>query len=378
MTYASDLLKTIKSLRKLFPRSHIVGGLSNLSFAFRGCEPLRRALHSVFLHHARQAGMDMVILNSSGLIDVELIPQKLRCLLEDAILRSKDVTMELMEWGGRLQTDKPTVLPNKGGEIVTQTPEERLQIAILKGQCQTLEADIQTLLQTYSPLEIITHHLMQAMEKVGELFGNGKLFLPQVIRSAEMMSRVVLLLQPYMPSDVGPAEKSKVILATVKGDVHDIGKNICATLLRCNGFEVIDLGVMVEPETIVSAALTHNPAFIGLSGLITPSLLEMKRVIEACRDAQVRVPILVGGATTSEEHTALQLAPAYEHPVLWTADASQLVILAQKLYTADAPHSYSEYVSQLLGQQQKCRSSLYEGTKLHSLKEARQVQVELY
>ena len=380
MNYASDLLKTIKSLHDLFPHSHIIGGLSNLSFAFRGCEPLRRALHSVFLHHARLVGMDMVILNPSGIIDINEIPNELKTLLEDAILRSKDVTSELMEWGAILKSESIAKQPQT--KVIENTsPVKRLQNAILKGQSQTLEADISTLLEKYSPLEIITHHLMQAMEKVGDLFGSGQIFLPQVIRSAEMMSRIVALLQPYMATSSVASQQTKVILATVKGDVHDIGKNICATLLRCNGFEVIDLGVMVEAQTIVKATLCHQPAFVGLSGLITPSLAEMKNVIEAFNESNIRVPILIGGATTSFEHTALHLAPSYKHPVLWTQDASQLVILAKKLYTVDEATNesvYSSYVNQLCQQQIEYRNSLNEDCTLRSLADSRKARVEFY
>lgn len=380
MNYASDLLKTIKSLHQLFPTSHIIGGLSNLSFAFRGCEPLRKALHSVFLHHARLVGMDMVILNPSGLIDIQQIPCELRELLEDAILRSKDVTSELMEWGSKLKSEK-TSNPSPKKLIESVSIKDRLQTAVLKGQSQTLETDIQELLQKYPPLEIITQHLMQAMERVGDLFGSGQFFLPQVIRSAEMMSRIVTILQPYMTSSSVASKQTKVILATVKGDVHDIGKNICATLLRCNGFEVIDLGVMVEAQTIVEATLRHQPAFVGLSGLITPSLTEMRNVIDAFNVAGLKVPILIGGATTSNEHTALHLAPSYNHPVLWTQDASQLVILAKKLYTDnDSTHqtSYSSYVEQLRQQQLEYRNSIAEVSPLYSLEDSRKARLKLY
>lgn len=377
MNYASDLLKTIKALRELFPKSHIIGGLSNLSFAFRGCDPIRKALHSAFLHYATQVGMDMVILNPSSIIDYDTIPQELRQLLDDAILRGIDVTSDLLEWGTKLKsatTSSPTSNPN----IDTLTPEERLTSAILKGQSQTLTEDVNSLLQKYSPLEIISTYLMQGMERVGELFGNGQLFLPQVIRSAEIMSRVVEMLQPYMPTNHQETEKAKVIMATVKGDVHDIGKNICATLLRCNGFEVIDLGVMVHSEKIVEATIQHQPLFIGLSGLITPSLVEMQTVIEACKAARLKVPVLIGGATTSAEHTACCLAPCYDYPVLWTPDASQLVILAQKLYAPDSKQMFSTYVEELQNQQIKCREERHEEISLRSLSEARKSQVSLY
>jgi 5-methyltetrahydrofolate--homocysteine methyltransferase len=219
---------------------------------------------------------------------------------------------------------------------------------------------------------------MQGMERVGELFGNGPLFLPQVIRSAEIMSRVVEMLQPYMPTNHQGTEKAKVILATVKGDVHDIGKNICATLLRCNGFEVIDLGVMVHSEKIVEATIQHQPLFIGLSGLITPSLVEMQTVMEACKAARLKVPVLIGGATTSAEHTACCLAPCYDYPVLWTPDDSQLVNVGRKLYAQDSKQMFSTYVEELQNQQIKCREERHEELSLRSLSEARKSQVSLY
>lgn len=377
MNYASDLLKTIKSLHELFPQTHLIGGLSNLSFAFRGCEPLRRALHSVFLHHAKQMGLDMVILNPATIVDVDAIPQELRRLLDEAVLWGKDVTTELMEWGARLKSNQATTISQQ--PTTSSAPDERLQTAIIKGYSQTLEQDLQCLLQKYQPLDIIKHHLMNAMERVGELFGKGELFLPQVIRSAEVMNHIVELLEPHMKLNGKNSQKSKVILATVKGDVHDIGKNICATLLRCNGFDVTDLGVMVEADAIVSAALRYAPSFIGLSGLITPSLLEMRKVISACQASGVRIPILIGGATTSAEHTALHLAPVCDMPVLWTSDASQLVLLAKKLYATEEQDAYSDYVIGLRQQQEQLRATSTNNTiGLQTLNESRKLKVSLY
>ena len=377
MNYASDLLKTIKSLHELFPQTHLIGGLSNLSFAFRGCEPLRRALHSVFVHHAKQMGLDMVILNPATIVDVDAIPQELRRLLDEAVLWGKDVTTELMEWGARLKSNQATTISQQ--PTTSSAPDERLQTAIIKGYSQTLEQDLQWLLQKYQPLDIIKHHLMNAMERVGELFGKGELFLPQVIRSAEVMNHIVELLEPHMKLNGKNSQKSKVILATVKGDVHDIGKNICATLLRCNGFDVIDLGVMVEADAIVSAALRYAPSFIGLSGLITPSLLEMRKVISACQASGVRIPILIGGATTSAEHTALHLAPVCDMPVLWTSDASQLVLLSKKLYATEEQDAYSDYVIGLRQQQEQLRATSTNNTiGLQTLNESRKLKVSLY
>jgi 5-methyltetrahydrofolate--homocysteine methyltransferase len=381
MAYAKDLLRTISELRQRFPESHIIGGLSNLSFAFRGCEPMRRALHSVFLHHARQRGLDMVILSPAALTDYEAIPQDLRTLLEDAVVNGTDVTQELMERSQqmRVQTHAPVVKREEQREVA---PEERLQNAVLRGGSATLESDVATLLETTPPLDIIAIYLMKAMERVGDLFGRGEMFLPQVIRAAEVMSKVVTLLQPHLEqsaSHVSEPMCHTAVLATVKGDVHDIGKNICATLLRCNGFEVIDLGVMVEADVIVKTVEEVKPDFVGLSGLITPSLGEMQCVVEALHRLEIPTPILIGGATTSAEHTASHLAPHTDAPVLWTSDASQLVLLAKKLYVENEGRKIlSPYVSQLQSEQETLRASLTPSGSLSPLQEVRYKKVELY
>lgn len=381
MAYAKDLLRTINELRQRFPESHIIGGLSNLSFAFRGCEPMRRALHSVFLHHARQRGLDMVILSPAALTDYEAIPQDLRTLLEDAVVNGTDVTQELMERSQqmRVQTHAPVVKREEQREVA---PEERLQNAVLRGGSATLESDVATLLETTPPLDIIAIYLMKAMERVGDLFGRGEMFLPQVIRAAEVMSKVVTLLQPHFEqsaSHVSEPMRHTAVLATVKGDVHDIGKNICATLLRCNGFEVIDLGVMVEADVIVKTVEEVKPDFVGLSGLITPSLGEMQCVVEALHRLEIPTPILIGGATTSAEHTASHLAPHTDAPVLWTSDASQLVLLAKKLYVENEGRKIlSPYVSQLQSEQETLRASLTPSGSLSPLQEVRDKKVELY
>lgn len=382
MAYAKDLLQTIAELRRRFPESHIIGGLSNLSFAFRGCEPMRRALHSVFLHHAQQRGMDMVILSPAAMTPLDEIPQDLRDLLEAAVVKGIDVTHELMERSQQMRAKTPTSTQKTEPSSVT-SPAERLQNAVLHGGSATLEADLAQLLQTTPPLDIISTHLMSAMERVGDLFGRGEMFLPQVIRAAEVMRSVVALLQPHLETsethDAPLAPQHTAILATVKGDVHDIGKNICATLLRCNGFEVIDLGVMVAPETIVEAAQKWHPDFIGLSGLITPSLGEMQTTIDALHQAGLQTPVLIGGATTSATHTALHLATHSEAPVLWTSDASQLVLLAQKLYVEGATaRTLSPYVAQLQSEQEALRATNQPLSPLASLEAVREKRVELY
>ena len=222
---------------------------------------------------------------------------------------------------------------------------------------------------------------MKVMEQVGERFGKGELFLPQVIRAAETMKLVVDYLNPLLKNNTTQSEHSTAVLATVKGDVHDIGKNICAILLKCNGFKVVDLGVMVDTDTILKATQEHNPAFVGLSGLITPSLSEMKVVVDAFQQAKLTTPILIGGATTSAEHTAKKLAPYYNAPVLWTSDATQLVLLAKKLYADGENHKggYSDYVYELMQQQLSLiNQEKKEAHSLDTLENSRKSGVNLY
>jgi 5-methyltetrahydrofolate--homocysteine methyltransferase len=337
-------------------------------------------MHSVFLHYAQQVGMDMVILNPAAKEDVTNIPTELRGLLEDAILRGIDTSSLLMNQAERLKSPKEQCV-TESVEHALLTPEEHLHNCILNGGNSDWSIYIDELLQTYSPLEIITNHLMKVMEQVGERFGKGEMFLPQVIRAAEAMKLVVEYLNPLMRNNTTQSEQSIAVLATVKGDVHDIGKNICAILLKCNGFKVVDLGVMVDAETILNAAQEHNPAFVGLSGLITPSLSEMKTVVDAFQHAKLKTPILIGGATTSAEHTAKKLAPYYNAPVLWTSDATQLVLLAKKLYAEGENNGgkFSDYVVELM-QQQRILTTQENGDKqrLDTLEHSRKSGLKLY
>jgi 5-methyltetrahydrofolate--homocysteine methyltransferase len=323
--------------------------------------------------------MDMCILNPGSQVDYNTIPIPLKELLEDAIINAREVSQELIKWSNQLKE----TLPSKSTQLQkneTMSIEERLNKAIFKGESQMIEELIQAMLLKYTPFEIISGPLMESMEKVGEQFSNNKLFLPQVVRAAEVMNRVVELLRPLMGDEKKGGSKGKFLFATVKGDVHDIGKNICATLLRCNGFEVIDLGVMVELDVIVETALRLNPSFIGLSGLIAPSLLEMKRVISACQQVGLKIPIFIGGATTSAEHTALHLANAGEMPILWTEDATQLVILANKLYELEENTiSYNDCILQIREQQKKIRMDVENvSPELSSIEEAQLQRVNLY
>jgi 5-methyltetrahydrofolate--homocysteine methyltransferase len=336
--YGVDFIEAVSELRLLCPHAHYSGGLSNLSFSFRGNEPVRRAMHSVFLYHAIPAGLDMAIVNAGQLDIYDDIDPELREACEDVILnrradsterlitlaekyRGADVAAEkaAAEWRGwdvkrRLEH---ALVKGIDAHIVEDTEEARLAIAAAGGR----------------PIEVIEGPLMEGMNVVGDLFGSGKMFLPQVVKSARVMKRAVAHLFPYIEAEkaVGAKGKGKIIMATVKGDVHDIGKNIVGVVLQCNGFEVVDLGVMVPWSTILQAANENDADMIGLSGLITPSLDEMVTVAEEMQRAGMTMPLLIGGATTSKTHTALRIEPVYNGPTVHVLDASRAVGVASTL-----------------------------------------------
>ena len=330
--YAVDFIRATSWIKKNLPGAHVSGGVSNLSFSFRGNNYLREAMHAVFLYHAIQEGMDFGIVNPSTKVTYEDIPKEQLKLIEDVVLNihpeSADKLMGLEETPSK--TDEM-------GEIKVLSLEERLQEALIKGIGTNLEADLQEALSKYPrPVDIIEGPLMAGMNEVGRRFGEGKMFLPQVVKTARTMKQAVEILQPALTA--GNSEKSgssgkKILLATVKGDVHDIGKNIVGVIMACNGYEVIDLGVMVPAEQIVQRAKEEQVDMIGLSGLITPSLEEMVNVAKELRKAHLEIPIMIGGATTSELHVALKIAPVYDGPVVWLKDASQNPLVAQRLMT---------------------------------------------
>ena len=339
----SSFIEAVKIIKAKYPRVLISGGVSNLSFSFRGLNKVREALHSVFLYHAINAGMSMGIVNA-GMIEIyDEIEEPLRTLCDNVILnKSEDAGEILLEYaqshaselGGKLGGKSSEV--SKPDEWRNESVEERLQYALIKGNAEYLSEDIKEGLKKYSPLELIEKPLMAGMDKIGVLFGEGKMFLPQVVKSARVMKNAVDIIKEYLPKNSERKHCGKIILATVKGDVHDIGKNILSLILTCNNFEVIDLGVMVSCKDILESARVHNADLIALSGLITPSLDEMIFVAEQMEKEGLNLPgLLIGGATTSKLHTALKIAPKYHGVVVHTCGASEVASVAQKIINND-------------------------------------------
>ena len=338
--YAADFIKATRWIRQNLPGAHVSGGVSNLSFSFRGNNYIREAMHAVFLYHAIQAGMDFGIVNPATKVLYSDIPRQQLDIIEDVILnRRKDAAERLIALAAELAaTDEKTKgIPATNDDSKARknaSVEERLQQALIKGVGDYLQEDLAEALKQYpKAVNIIEGPLMAGMNQVGELFGAGKMFLPQVVKTARTMKQAVAILQPYIEAErsEGAKKAGKVLLATVKGDVHDIGKNIVSVILACNNYEVIDMGVMVPAEQIVRKAIEEHVDMIGLSGLITPSLEEMVNVAHEMQRAGLDIPIMIGGATTSELHVALKIAPVYGGPVVWMKDASQNALVAAKL-----------------------------------------------
>ena len=328
--YGIDCIEAVRWIKANLPGALTSGGVSNLSFAFRGNNAVREAMHSAFLYHAIKAGLDMAIVNPSMLqVYDEIEPELLKCV-EDVIFDTDpQATERLIAKASRMLEEKDS--PQSVETSTVKAPlEERLKDALVKGRSENLETDLREAIEEYgSALNIIEGPLMAGMETVGALFGDGKMFLPQVVKSAKVMRDAVTILEPFMNIDSKGSTRPKVVIATVKGDVHDIGKNITATVLSCNGFEVRDLGVMVDKETILEEAERAAADIIAVSGLITPSLYQME---EICREMKARgmiKPLFIGGATTSALHTAVKLAPLYDH-VFYGADASAAAVMAKK------------------------------------------------
>ncbi|MBN8806841.1 MAG: methionine synthase [Sphingomonas sp.] len=332
--YAVDFIEAVKEIKARCPHVHFSGGLSNLSFSFRGNEPVRRAMHSVFLYHAIPAGLDMAIVNAGQLDVYDTIDPELRTACEDVILnKDPDAGERLVALAEKFRgTDAAA---EKAAEEWRGWPvAKRLEHALVKGLDQYVVEDTEEARQSAArPIEVIEGPLMDGMNVVGDLFGSGKMFLPQVVKSARVMKKAVAHLLPFIEAQKEPGAKGKgrVVMATVKGDVHDIGKNIVGVVLQCNGFEVVDLGVMVPWSRILEAANENDADMIGLSGLITPSLDEMVTVAEEMKRSKMTMPLLIGGATTSKVHTALRIAPAYDGPVVHVLDASRAVGVATTL-----------------------------------------------
>lgn len=339
--YAVDFIEATRIIKRTLPHCHVSGGVSNVSFSFRGNEPVRQAIHSVFLYHAIRAGMDMGIVNAGGLPIYDDLDAELRERVEDVILnRRKDGTERLLEiaerYKGRKGESRTEDLAWRGKPV-----RERLAHALVHGIDAFVEEDTEEARRQVSrPLDVIEGPLMDGMNVVGDLFGAGKMFLPQVVKSARVMKKAVAYLLPFIEAEklkTGDAGKSngKIVLATVKGDVHDIGKNIVGVVLACNNFEVVDLGVMVPAQKILDTARAENADLIGLSGLITPSLEEMTHVAREMQRQGFSTPLLIGGATTSRAHTALKIDPHYQAPTVWVKDASRAVGVAQSLISRD-------------------------------------------
>jgi len=345
--YSREFIDATKELKKRFPDSHISGGVSNMSFSFRGNNPVREAMHSVFLYHAMQAGMDMGIVNAGQLAVYDDIDSELRELVEDVVLnRREDATERLLDAADKYKGEGQK--QEKDEAWREKSVGERLKYSLVKGIDKHVVDDTEEARQNFdTSLEVIEGPLMDGMNYVGDLFGAGKMFLPQVVKSARVMKKAVAHLVPYLEAEKKSGEKKgKVLMATVKGDVHDIGKNIVSVVLACNGFDVHDLGVMVPADKILDEAEKEDADIIGLSGLITPSLDEMVDVAEAMQKRGMKLPLLIGGATTSRAHTALKIDPAYESPVCWVKDASRSVDVVRKLASKTNREEYAQKIAE--------------------------------
>ncbi len=377
--YAVDFIETVRWIKANLPLAKVSGGVSNISFSFRGNNPVREAMHSAFLFHAIRAGLDMGIVNAGMLEVYAEIPKDLLELVEDVLLnRHADATERLVSFAETFKKKDKAVVAGEELAWRQGTVEARLSHALVKGIVGHIVTDTEEARQKYGrPLEVIEGPLMAGMNVVGDLFGAGKMFLPQVVKSARVMKRAVAHLQPFMEAEKAAVlaaggevrAQGKVLMATVRGDVHDIGKNIVGVVLGCNNFEVIDLGVMVSCDKILEEARKHQVDVIGLSGLITPSLEEMIYVAREMERQQMRQPLLIGGATTSRVHTAVKIAPAYAHPVVHVLDASRAVPVVSALIN---PEQRREFAHRNFEEQERARSTYGLGTqKLITLEEAR-------
>lgn len=371
--YAVDYINATKWIKENLPYAKVSGGVSNLSFSFRGNNTIREAMHSVFLYHAIEAGMDMGIVNPGMIQIYDDIPKDLLKLVEDVVLnKHKNSAEKLLEKADDYKQGNTKVQTNKN-LWREKSLNEKLSYALVKGITEYLEEDLEEAVNAYpKPLSIIEGPLMDGMTKIGELFGDGRMFLPQVVKSARVMKKAVAYLLPYIEKDKSQgqaASAGKILLATVKGDVHDIGKNIVGVVLACNNFEIIDLGVMVPCEKIIETAIKENVDIIGVSGLITPSLDEMCHIAAEMEKRNMTIPLIIGGATTSKAHTALKIEPNYSGPVIYGYDASKTVEISKKLLGKNK----KEYIKSIKKEYEEVRNTYnsYE-SELVSLKEARE------
>ncbi|WP_425432434.1 methionine synthase [Haemophilus paracuniculus] len=347
--YGVDFINATARIKQSLPHAKISGGVSNVSFSFRGNNFMREAIHAVFLYHAIKAGMDMGIVNAGQLAIYDDLDPELREVVEDAVLnRSNDATERLLDLAEKYRNVTASNEDNSVAEWRTWSVEERLKHALVKGITNFIIEDTEEARQKFaSPLEVIEGPLMAGMDVVGDLFGDGKMFLPQVVKSARVMKQSVAYLEPFINATKQKGSSNgKMVIATVKGDVHDIGKNIVSVVLQCNNFEVIDLGVMVPAEKIIETAIKEKADLIGLSGLITPSLDEMEYFLGEMNRLKLDIPVLIGGATTSKEHTAIKLYPKYNYPVVYTSNASRCVTVCATLMNPETKAEFWERTKQ--------------------------------
>ncbi len=394
--YAIDFINTVKWIKQNLPHAKVSGGISNLSFSFRGNDTLREAMHSAFLYHAIRAGLDMGIVNAGNLPVYDEIPGDLLQLVEDVILnRRKDGTERLIAYAEKMQAKAEK--QEKVEEWRSASVQERLKHALVRGILDHIEEDTEEARLLYPrSLDVIEGPLMDGMNIVGDLFGSGKMFLPQVVKSARVMKRAVAVLEPWIQAEkkssvvsrqssvgqqsaVGGQRSAgrKILLATVKGDVHDIGKNIVGVVLGCNNYEVIDLGVMVPAEKILQKAKELNVDVIGLSGLITPSLEEMAHVASEMQRLKFDIPLLIGGATTSEIHTAVKIATQYEHPVIHVRDASRCVGVLSNLLSPENKERYTIEIKEKYAELKTKHENRKSEDVFISLKEARENRLKV-
>ncbi len=373
--YGVDYIEAVREIHETLPHAKTSGGVSNVSFSFRGNNPVREAIHAVFLYHAVNAGLTMGIVNAGQLAVYDQIEPELRETVEDVVLnRRDDSTERLLELAEKYRGQGEGVSDEKDLEWRSWPVSERLEHALVKGIAEFAEEDAEEARQeAVRPLDVIEGPLMDGMNVVGDLFGDGKMFLPQVVKSARVMKKAVAYLIPYIEAEKEGARKPNgtVVMATVKGDVHDIGKNIVGVVLQCNNFEIIDLGVMVPSAKILQTAKEKGADVIGLSGLITPSLDEMAHVASEMKREGFEIPLLIGGATTSQTHTAVKIAPGYDQPVIHVKDASRAVGVVQNLISEDRKAAYAEQIAADYEQVRRKHAGRRSRTKMAPLERAR-------
>jgi len=374
--YGIDFIEATREIKRTLPHARVSGGVSNVSFSFRGNNPVREAIHAVFLYHAIRAGMDMGIVNAGQLAVYDEIPEDLREAVEDVILnRREDATERLIDLAPKYKDDGVAAESKQDLAWREWPVQKRLEHALIKGITEHIEADTEEARQALGvPLKVIEGPLMDGMNVVGDLFGEGKMFLPQVVKSARVMKKAVAYLQPFLEAEkAGGAVRAagKVLMATVKGDVHDIGKNIVGVVLQCNNYEVVDLGVMVPTETILQKAREVKADVVGLSGLITPSLEEMVHVAAEMQRQGFEIPLLIGGATTSKAHTAVKIAPQYRQPVIYVPDASRAVSVVSSLLSEDLREPYVRSIAEEYAEVRERRAAKDEARNLVSIGESR-------